>query len=469
MIFRTLLVCGLLVPGFAFAADLGTARDLLNQEKYEEAAIEANRYLSENPGDTQARFIRGLALARAGRVDAAISMFQELAKEYPDLAEPRNNLGVLYAQQGKFQQARESLEKATEVNPKHAPAFENLGDVYVALARDAFERAGGLEQSNVAVREKRQRLQALLDAPRGEEYANSPPIRSNTPAEEAIARPAPRPAPQAQPERRAESTEDSVLIAVNAWARAWSEQDVNAYIDAYSRDFQPANRQSYRAWERERRQRVSAPRSISVNLSDYEIQSAGDNRYVVSFLQRYSADNYQDRERKALLMGQEGGSWKILREDSPEAVARYARSGSRSAGVPETLAPQADAINEAVNTPASPSDASHAEISSVVDSWARAWSEQDLNGYFAAYSNNFVPGNGQSLRDWIRERQDRVKRPNFIRVRVDDLRIEKTGEDTANARFTQRYQADNYSDRESKTLRMRREASGWHIVREITN
>lgn len=463
-----LMLMGLFLPALALAADLGHARDLLNQAQYEAAALEANRYLAEHPGDTQARFIRGLALARAGRVDAAIRLFQALADEYPELAEPRNNLGVLYARQGRFELARAALVKAVEINPRHGPAQENLGDVYLALARNAFEKASGIEKDNRVVREKRERLQALLNAPRGDEYADTPnaPAQAGAPEPEAGQAATPEATPAATFQDKlgggsAGPENEQIRAAALAWASAWSSQDVTAYLNAYSEAFRPVSGQSRTVWARERRNRVSSPRSIDVDLSDTRVDALGDGQHIISFMQRYRSDSYQDRERKALLMRQENGAWKILREDSPGAVRAYAQRGRDFSQVPETLAP--------VTVSSSGNEQDNEAIRELVNGWAQAWSNQDLDGYFAAYSKSFNPEGGQSLSAWIRERQARISTPESISVRIDNLRIENSDADTAQAHFTQWYRSGTYNDRVNKTLRLQREPNGWHIVHETTD
>ena len=45
-----------------------------------------------------------------------------------------NNLGVLYAAQGRYDDARRVLETAVLAHPGYALAHENLGDIYARLA-----------------------------------------------------------------------------------------------------------------------------------------------------------------------------------------------------------------------------------------------------------------------------------------------------------------------------------------------
>ena len=62
------------------------------------AAMErADQFLATKPKDPQMRFIKGVMLADAKRNAEATTLFQQLTEDYPDLAEPYNNLAALYA------------------------------------------------------------------------------------------------------------------------------------------------------------------------------------------------------------------------------------------------------------------------------------------------------------------------------------------------------------------------------------
>lgn len=462
LLYGSLGVALMLSAVSAKATDLTDVRKLLKSGDYPQAVSQARLYVAEKPDDIQGRFLLGLALARANQVDAAIKVFGELATENPKLAEPNNNLGVLYARQGKLQQARESLEKAVKAAPEHTSAQENLGDVYVALARDAYEASVKSGKPRKDVREKQQYLQALLDSDA------SAVVVSRTP-ESAVSA-----ADTARPTSAADDVpaEQAVKLAARGWAQAWSAQNLQAYLGAYSPDFVPAGGQSRSAWKNEREQRVSAPRSINVSLSNMAVSAAENNRYVVSFDQRYRSDGYQDKERKALLMAREGGLWRILREDSPTQV--LAAAGTIKADAPVFLDSSDDAGNaDSAAAPAaalagSAASGSTGEPMTVVRNWAQAWSNQNLEGYFAAYSERFDPEGGQTLKQWIRERQNRISAPSFIEVEITDLSIDRINAETVLASFTQKYRADNYSDRENKALILQQEANGWRIVRETT-
>ena len=77
-----------------------------------------------------------------------------LVQDYPELAEPHNNLAALYAAAGDYGKARAELEEALRLNPLYAPAHENLGDVYALLAGQSYARALRLEPASVELAEE---------------------------------------------------------------------------------------------------------------------------------------------------------------------------------------------------------------------------------------------------------------------------------------------------------------------------
>ncbi|HET8746164.1 MAG TPA: tetratricopeptide repeat protein [Ramlibacter sp.] len=148
------LAAALLAAHPARADEYGDVNQLLRSGKPTEALAKADQYLAAKPKDPQMRFLKGVVLTEAGRTDEAIAVFQKLTEDYPELAEPYNNLAVLYAGQAQFDKARAALEMAIRNNPGYATAHENLGDVYAKLASQAYSRALQLDARNTAVQPK---------------------------------------------------------------------------------------------------------------------------------------------------------------------------------------------------------------------------------------------------------------------------------------------------------------------------
>jgi tetratricopeptide (TPR) repeat protein len=142
-------------------------RKLLRQAKYAPALLVVNKNLETNPRDPQMRFWQAYIFEQLGQPELALQIYLALTQEYPELAEPHNNLGVLYAIQGDYTKAKASFDAALRANPNYATAHENLGDVLVNLARQAYERAANLGAKQPNLRPKIERLKPVLDMTQG--------------------------------------------------------------------------------------------------------------------------------------------------------------------------------------------------------------------------------------------------------------------------------------------------------------
>ena len=158
---RLLALGALLASPLAQADDYGDVNQLLRQGKSAQALVRADQYLANKPRDPQMRFLKGMAQSEGGQSADAMATFLQLTQDYPELPEPYNNLAVLYASQGQYDKAREALEMAIRTNPSYATAHENLGDVHVRLAAQAYEKAAQLNAGNTAAAAKLARIRAL--------------------------------------------------------------------------------------------------------------------------------------------------------------------------------------------------------------------------------------------------------------------------------------------------------------------
>ena len=121
----------------------------------------ADQFLAAKPKDAQMRFLKGVMLSDSQLNAQAIVVFEKLSEDFPDLAEPYNNLAALHAAAGEFAKARATLEQALRTQPSYATAHENLGDVYAALANQSYARALQLDPKNVTVAPKLALLREL--------------------------------------------------------------------------------------------------------------------------------------------------------------------------------------------------------------------------------------------------------------------------------------------------------------------
>lgn len=336
---KCLAIAALSVTALSVRADdISDVQKLLASGKNAEALQKADQFLSSKPRDPMMRFLRGISLSQAGRTPEAITTFTKLTEDFPELPEPFNNLAVLYAQQGQYDKARTALEMAIRTNPSYATAYENLGDVYAKLASQAYSKALQIDtRSQVAPKlamirdlfpKERNSITTASAAPTPAPAPIAPPpapvvtpkpapapapVAAPAPAPVAKPAPAPAPTPAPEPSKSDAAQEREVESAVKAWASAWSKQDMDGYFASYAKDFNGGK--TRKAWEQERRDRITSKHNISVKISGVKVDING-NKATVRFHQDYKADSLSVSSGKRLDMVRSGNNWVIAKESA---------------------------------------------------------------------------------------------------------------------------------------------------------
>jgi Flp pilus assembly protein TadD len=145
----------------ALAEELSEVTRLHHAGQTQAALERADRFLAGKPKDAQMRFLKSVVLADSGRRAEAASLLQQLSQDFPELAEPHNNLAAIHAADGDYDKARIELEESIRLNPAYATAHENLGDVHAMLAAEAYGRARRLEPGNTALPRKLELVRQL--------------------------------------------------------------------------------------------------------------------------------------------------------------------------------------------------------------------------------------------------------------------------------------------------------------------
>jgi tetratricopeptide (TPR) repeat protein len=367
---RCLSFLGAMLASVAVSAiePLPEIRQLIAQNQYKEALDKTERYLSAHPGDAQGRLFHGLILTELDRVPEAISAFSRLAADYPQLPEAHNNLAVLYARQQQYDLARAELEAALRTHPAYAVTYDNLGDLYANLASQAYDRA--LQRGSNVAPERLVLIRELstpgsLPAPPGTTPAppptvvaeakippKAPPIpptapppappKANPPPEPVLPTPpavpkaptvvsppqppSPPPSPSITepvvtptvkpadpPQREVDAGREEIARTIEAWAAAWSRQDVKAYLAFYAPNFNPPKGMSRKAWEAERKDRISRPAWIKVSYEKPRITFDGKDARM-QFRQRYQASGFSSNAEKTVTLTKQGTKWLIVDE-----------------------------------------------------------------------------------------------------------------------------------------------------------
>lgn len=114
---------------------------LYHDGKVAEALAQADAAIAAQPRAANLRFLKGVMLIEQKRDDEALQVFTALTQDYPELPDPYNNLAVLYASRGQLHSALNALQSALRNDPTHRAAQENLGDIYLVLAEQAWRAA----------------------------------------------------------------------------------------------------------------------------------------------------------------------------------------------------------------------------------------------------------------------------------------------------------------------------------------
>jgi tetratricopeptide (TPR) repeat protein len=158
------LAAGLGWPQLARADLASEVSGLLARGQAPQALAAAQKAAAADARDAQARFLVGVALMELSRDADALAHFTQMAQEYPELADPHNNIALLHARAGRLELARQALETALRNDPGHRVARANLGQVHVMLAVQAWEAVAAAGPVEPALQRRLEAARALLKA-----------------------------------------------------------------------------------------------------------------------------------------------------------------------------------------------------------------------------------------------------------------------------------------------------------------
>ncbi len=105
----------------------------------------------------------------------------------------------------------------------------------------------------------------------------------------------------------------NVAATINKWAQAWSDKNLDEYFSIYINNFKPAKGLSHKAWEEQRRKRISKPTTINIKISKLKIKTHHESAEA-TFEQLYVANGKSIVTNKKLLMKRVNKNWYIFKE-----------------------------------------------------------------------------------------------------------------------------------------------------------
>lgn len=112
----------------------------------------------------------------------------------------------------------------------------------------------------------------------------------------------------------------------------------------------------------------------------------------------------------------------------------------------------------------------HQSAISLVHSWAKQWSAQNVDAYVAYYAQNYTSSSSLTRSQWLSQRQQRFADKAFIEVIVSDF-IVKDLDGQFSVTFKQNYKSDSVDDTVTKRLIFNKNDGDWasaKIVNEST-
>ncbi|MBF0341371.1 MAG: tetratricopeptide repeat protein [Magnetococcales bacterium] len=431
------------VPAFA-GESLDEIYAIADRKEFDTALKRLNLFLTEHPQDAQGRFLKGLILTETRQRDQAIAVFQQLSKDFPELPEPYNNLAVLFAEQGQFDKAQEALNQAVKAHPNYATAHENLGDIHAKMASQAYSRALKLNQGNIVLANKLNKVKTLFNEGNMEGQASRPAQASGTTA----GKPA---------------TPPTKTMAKSELPRTGAPPAASDNISA-KKPAAPSAQATPAAQPEAQPAKSSPPQVEPQPASQSEAQGVKPaSQPAQAETQPVKPASLPDSQPAQIKPETEPAKAREPATPAQTAAAEPAKPDARA------QTPVAEPSRDAADKKGDAAAAN--DVKQAVLDWAAAWSAKSLDQYVGSYSVRFQPlSKTLKNRDaWEKNRREVIGKAGSIHIHVSDLRITMLNENRAQATFQQNYTANNYRDRVKKTLSLERESQGWKIVREYAN
>lgn len=148
----------------------------------------------------------------------------------------------------------------------------------------------------------------------------------------------------------------------------------------------------------------------------------------------------------------------------PAVIAASSKPAPVQPAPPAVTTPAAKPVP--VEQPAKSAAEPAGEVIKTVDSWAKAWSDNDVKGYLGYYAPDFQTPRGEPRSDWEATRKARIAKPKKIEVHVESPKVKFMDSKRVTVTFRQNYRSANLKVSSTKTLVMIKTGARWLIQQE---
>jgi tetratricopeptide (TPR) repeat protein len=138
---------------------------LIQSGQWAQAQKLAEVRLKTAPTDPQMRLLHSHIQTGLGQTQAAMDTLRGLTQSFPELPEPHNNLAALLVRENRLKEALAALQAAIRARPDYALALENLGDLHLTLATQAYARARLVTPAQTRLQTKQEAAERVIRTP----------------------------------------------------------------------------------------------------------------------------------------------------------------------------------------------------------------------------------------------------------------------------------------------------------------
>ena len=454
----------------------------IQKEQYKEALNLTNDHLSRNKTDIKFQFLKGLILTHLGQYVEAENLFLRMAADNQKSPEPLNNLAVIYAIQGKYLEAEETLKKALDTNSNYATAYSNLGDIYAKAASRAYNKALGLEESKVTNEEKLLLLDELIlpetELIKSLEQENLELKKVVKDSEVSL-----------QEKNRMITIKDRQLAKLGETQRSIQKliqekvelnvktKDLKSTLDEvmYSLSLKDQQLAKLESTQKSLESLTEENKVLKSKLSQTEGSLGELNRsLLLKDEQLAKLDKSLDKTMSNDLK-KENNELKnkvketelLIQELKKSVTFRKQGSGTDSQIADTAIKEEKSVSLDEKATIDAPKQLDRVKaVTDAITQWTNSWSSKDVNGYIESYAPEFKPSKGLSRNAWEKGRKKRLSSPTFIKITLSNISINFRGENLAKVSFEQEYQSDTYRDTVNKEITLKMIDNEWLITRE---
>tara|TARA_B100000686_G_scaffold2031_1_gene2244 strand:- start:1196 stop:2671 length:1476 start_codon:yes stop_codon:yes gene_type:complete len=454
----------------------------IQKEQYKEALNLTNDHLSRNKTDIKFQFLKGLILTHLSQYVEAENLFLKMAADNQKSPEPLNNLAVIYAIQGKYLEAEETLKKALDTNTNYATAYSNLGDIYAKAASRAYNKALGLEESKVTNEEKLLLLDELIlpetELIKSLEQENLELKKVVKDSEVSL-----------QEKNRMITIKDRQLAKLGETQRSIQKliqekvelnvktKDLKSTLDEvmYSLSLKDQQLAKLETTQKSLQSLTEENKVLKSKLSQTEGSLGELNRsLLLKDEQLAKLDKSLDKTMSNDLK-KENNELKnkvketelLIQELKKSVTFRKQGSGTDSQIADTAIKEEKSVSLDEKATIDAPKQLDRVKaVTDAITQWTNSWSSKDVNGYIESYAPEFKPSKGLSRNAWEKGRKKRLSSPTFIKITLSNISINFRGENLAKVSFEQEYQSDTYRDTVNKEITLKMIDNEWLITRE---